>query len=97
MTEPLQLVFLPAARADLERVYNFLAPVNLRAAKQVLQSIRRDSELLRRHPDIGRPVEGRERYREWIVRLGAGGYVMRYRVENDTLFITRLWHSREDR
>lgn len=97
MTDPLQLVFLPAARADLERVYNFLAVVNLRAAKQVLQSIRRDAELLRRHPDIGRPVEGREHYREWIVRLGTGGYAMRYRVENDTLFIMRLWHSREDR
>lgn len=97
MSDPLKRVILPAAREDFDRVYKFLAAVNVRAVKGAMVSIRRDAEMLRRNPDIGCPVEDRVRYREWVVRLGAGGYVMRYRIDNERLVIVRIWHSREER
>lgn len=43
----------------------------------------------------GRP--GPERFRELPVSFGRHGYVIRYWVEDDVVFVTRSFHSREAR
>jgi plasmid stabilization system protein ParE len=34
--------------------------------------------------------------REMIVPFGGSNYVIRYEVEEDSLFIARIWHGLED-
>lgn len=97
MSDPLELVFLLSAHQDLRRVYQFLAGPNLKPAKRAINAIRRDAELIASNPDLGRPVQDRALYREWIVRFGSAGYVMRYRVDGTSVLIARIWHSREKR
>ena len=36
-------------------------------------------------------------FRKWVVSFGKNGYVIEYRRAGDMLFVTRVWHSREDR
>lgn len=35
--------------------------------------------------------------REIFLAFGAGAYVLRYRIDGDTVVIIRAWHSREKR
>jgi plasmid stabilization system protein ParE len=35
--------------------------------------------------------------REMIVPFGGSNYVIRYEVEEDSVFIARIWHGLEDR
>lgn len=35
--------------------------------------------------------------REIFLAFGAGAYVLRYRIDGDTVVILRTWHSREKR
>jgi plasmid stabilization system protein ParE len=48
-------------------------------------------------PLIGPPVAGQPGMRQLIVPFGRSAYVLRYRVEADTLVVVRVWHAREDR
>ncbi|MDO9474042.1 MAG: type II toxin-antitoxin system RelE/ParE family toxin [Caulobacter sp.] len=49
----------------------------------------------REMPHRGRPVAGD--VRELIIPFGAGGYIIRYRVRDQTVVIARIFHSLEDR
>jgi plasmid stabilization system protein ParE len=35
--------------------------------------------------------------RELFIPFGAGAYVLRYRIDRDTVIVIRVWHSREAR
>ncbi len=35
--------------------------------------------------------------RELFVPFGAGAYVLRYRIHDDTIVVILAWHSREER
>ncbi len=89
--------FLPEAFNDLERIYVFLAKVNKPAAKKALSAIYESVERLSEHPEIGRPLRGSAKFRQWVVKFGASGYVIRYRVTDTHIIIVRVWHGREDR
>jgi hypothetical protein len=45
--------------------------------------------------NVGRPVGDDTERRELVVPFGAGAYVLRYRIQDETVVITRVWHSRE--
>jgi len=36
-------------------------------------------------------------YHEYFIPFGKAAYVLQYRVENESLIIIRIWHSRENR
>ena len=93
----MKLRFLPDAFADIERLHAFLAPKNPRAANRVVDIIFAAAMSLRTAPRSGRPLD--HGFRELVARFGKGGYVLRYRVdeEKDALIIVRIWHSRERR
>lgn len=75
---------------------DFLRPKNPGAAKRAAESIRQGVQALGTHPRMGRLVEDLpEQYREWPIDFGDGGYVVRYRVEGDTITILAVRHQRE--
>lgn len=83
------------ALSDLVRLHDFLQPVNQRAAARVVQSLTKAPARLQKHPRIGEQLEEFEP-RE-VRRILVGRYEMRYEIRESTLYVLRLWHTREDR
>ena len=83
------------ALSDLARLRAFLALVNRSAAARVVQSLTIAAERLLSHPRIGAKLD------EFAPRpahhIFVGDYEMRYEIHESTLYILRLWHTREDR
>lgn len=81
--------------SDLARLYEFLAPVNKAAAARTVQSLTKAPTVLLANPRIGKRLfefDPRE-----VRRILVGGYEMRYEIEAETIYLLRLWHTREDR
>jgi plasmid stabilization system protein ParE len=93
-----QIVFLNRARADVDRLRNFLAPHGDSLSVRAVDTLFAAARSLADQPDRGRPA-ARVGYRELIVPFGRGAYVIRYRVDRrrNTVVIVRLWHGRERR
>lgn len=83
------------ASADLVRLHDFLEPIAPEAAARVVQQLARAPNRLLDYPRIGEKLEAYEP-RE-VRRIIVGNYEMRYEIASGTIFILRLWHSREDR
>ncbi len=91
-----RLIWSPAALADVQRLYRFLAQNNTDAARRAVKSIREGVKILALRPGIGRPAEDMEpEYREWIIDFGGSGYVALYRYEADAAAILAVRHQRE--
>jgi plasmid stabilization system protein ParE len=81
--------------ADLTRLYQFLAPVNKSAAARVVQSLAKAPAILPANPRIGEQLfqfEPRQ-----VRRILAGQYEIRYEIQDETIYVLRLWHTKEDR
>lgn len=91
----MELKWTRKALSDLARLYEFLAPVNKRAAADTVQSLAAAPTRILKHPRIGERLEEFEP-RE-VRRLLVGRYEMRYEIQESTLYVLRLWHTREDR
>jgi len=83
------------ALSDLVRLYEFLASVNPGAAVRIVQILSAAPLKLAVHPRLGEKLEEFEP-RE-VRRILVGNYEMRYELREDTIFIVRLWHAREQR
>lgn len=91
-----RLVWSDEAVHDLDRVYAFLAKKSIDAAVAAIKVIRKKSSLLEKFPNAGRPAADLEpEHRELIIPFGAAGYILLYRVEEDTVYILGLMHQRE--
>ena len=91
----MQLKWTSKALSDLARLYEFLALVNPEAATQVVQTLAAAPTSLLKHPRTGEQLyefEPRE-----VRRLFVGNYEMRYEIQSSTIYLLRLWHSRESR
>lgn len=91
----IELKWTDKALADLSRLYEFLAAVNTQAAARTVQSLTRAPARLNEHPRLGEKLPAFEP-RE-VRRLRVGRSEMRYEIQGSTVFILRLWHTREDR
>src|SRR5574338_575981 len=83
------------ALSDLARLFEFLAPVNKPAAARAVQALTKAPTILLTNPRIGEQLfefEPRE-----VRRLLVGHYEMRYEIQESTIYMLRLWHTREDR
>ncbi|HKS60931.1 MAG TPA: type II toxin-antitoxin system RelE/ParE family toxin [Xanthobacteraceae bacterium] len=94
----MQVVFLTRARADLDRLRQFLAPHGEQLSQRAVDTLFAAARSLRDLPERGRPA-AKPGYRELVVPFGRGAYVIRYRIDQqrDTVVIVRLWHGRENR
>jgi toxin ParE1/3/4 len=87
--------WLPEAIADVDRLYNFLKALDVRAANRALDCIQEAALRLQEHPELGRPMRDDRERREWVAPFGAGAYILRYRLARNTVIVLRVWHSRE--
>ena len=91
----MELKWTHKALSDLARLYDFLAPVNRTAAARTIQSLTAAPASLVANPRIGERLDEFEP-RE-VRRILVGHYEMRYEIREATLYVLRLWHTREDR
>jgi plasmid stabilization system protein ParE len=91
-----RLIWSPSALLDVQRLYRFLAPKNLDAAKRAVAAIRQGVKVLEKQPGVGRPVDDMDdEFREWIIDFGDSGYVARYRVDPQSVTILAICHQNE--
>ena len=50
---------------------------------------------LESNPHIGKPVEDMPDYRDLVIPFGSAGYLLRYRIQADVLYIIALRHCKE--
>ena len=91
----MRLVWTDSALSDLVRLHAFLAAANLAAASRVVRNLQTAAQHLPQHPSIGTQLS---RYLPRDVRrVIVGPYEMRYEISDNTLYLLRLWHTRERR
>jgi plasmid stabilization system protein ParE len=90
-----RVVFTERARADLDRLHAFLDAKSRRSPKRAVQRIIEGIDLLTLFPRSGVIVKGD--IRNAFIRFGRSRYVVRYKIDADTVLITRIWHGKESR
>jgi plasmid stabilization system protein ParE len=81
---------------DVARLHRFLAPNNPDAARRASRAIRQGVQVLRRYPEIGRPVEEMPAgFREWFIPFGNSSYTVLYRRDGEAVVLLAIRHSRE--
>ena len=91
----MELKWTSKALSDLARLYEFLAPANQSAAARAVQTLTKTPTILLTNPRIGEQLfefQPRE-----VRRLLVGHYEMRYEIDGSTIYLLRLWHTREAR
>jgi len=92
----MKLKWTSKALSDLARLYEFLAQVNQQAAAHVVQTLTTaPATTLLNNPRIGEQLfefEPRE-----VRRIIISQYEIRYEIQESTIYVLRLWHTREER
>jgi len=91
----MELKWTSKALSDLARLHEFLASVNKEAAARTVQSLTAAPASLLANPRIGEILE--EFAPRKVRRILVGQYEMRYEIQESTIYLLRLWHTREDR
>ena len=91
----MKIEWLPGAISDLERLREFIFPRNKEAANRAVTVIKNSIKTLSRYEYVGKPAEDVQGYYDMVIPFGASGYVLRYRVEADTVFIVAIKHGKE--
>jgi plasmid stabilization system protein ParE len=82
---------------DIDRLRAFLYPKDPHAAQQAAYVIFNGAKHLESSPEMGRPLPDNTKRRELVIPFGASAYILRYIFDNGTVFVLRVWHSRENR
>jgi len=85
------------ALADLDRFVEFLNRERPSLAAMVANEIIDKAQLLSAHPQLGRPIAGREEYRQLVLQVLGAAYVFQYRFDGKRLLMLRVFHARESR
>ncbi len=89
--------WLEEASQDVFRHYEFLSAKNQQAALRAVQAILKAGDSLQVSPYRGTALQSRPDIR-WIrVFFGKYGYILHYRVEEETVLILEVHDGREDR
>lgn len=91
----MQIKWLAPAILDLQRLRDFILPHNRDAAQRAVKIIRAAVAALAANPHIGKPVEDMPDYRDLVIPFGSAGYLLRYRIQGDVLYIIALRHCKE--
>lgn len=91
----MRVLWASKASSDVVRLHQFLASVNGPAAVRIVKSLVTAATGLAANPRLG------ERLEEFapleVRRLLVGKYEMRYEIVESTIYILRIWHTREER
>ncbi|EJU5898027.1 type II toxin-antitoxin system RelE/ParE family toxin [Salmonella enterica] len=91
----MELKWTSKALSDLARLYDFLVLASKPAAARTVQFLTQAPVILLTHPHMGEQLfqfEPRE-----VRRIFAGEYEIRYELNGRTIYVLRLWHTRENR
>lgn len=91
----MQVKWTSKALSDLARLYEFLVPANKPAAARIVQSLTAAPASLLQNPRVGEKLD--EFDPREVRRILIGHYEIRYERKSSTIYMLRLWHTREDR
>jgi len=93
-----QINWLPGAIGDKARLRQFLKRKNPLAAKKAGERILSAINILKAKTEVGvpSPDEGCDAFRDLYIPFGRGGYIIRCRIKQQSIFVVRVWHSREE-
>lgn len=91
----MKIEWLPGAIFDLQRLREFIFPHNRIAANRAVTVIKSSIKMLSRYKYVGKPAEDVPGYYDVVIPFGVSGYVLRYRIEGDTVFIVTIKHGKE--
>lgn len=93
----MKVVLAPVAERDIERLMDFLDVKSARAAAKLGVAFERTFQMMSDHPRIGRAtLDGSARL--LVTRYSRkSSYIVRYRVLDAYILVTRIWHSKEGR
>ena len=83
------------ALADLDRFAAFLQHRHPALSSIVAREIIARAQILSEHPKLGRPIAGREEYRQLVLEVLNAHYVFQYRLDGQRLVMLRVFHGRE--
>lgn len=90
-----EIIYSRHADADLERLEAFIAADSKRQAARAIARIISGLQNLQDFPELGKEIG--DGFRQIVLRHGKRGYVIRYRVFDTIIVVTRIWHGLEDR
>lgn len=91
----MKLRWTSRALSDLVRLHEFLASVNPEASAKVVQALTGGAGRLVERPRIGErldPYLPRD-----VRRLLIARYELRYELQEQEIYVLRIWHTRENR
>ena len=91
-----KIIWLPEAVDDLERLREFIGDKNREAANRAAATIKNIVKILEDYPDIIHPLEELPDFHDLVVPFGSGGYIVRYRIEENIVYIVGIRHSKEE-
>ncbi len=94
---PIEPEWSEDALADLNRFEAFLEKHHPELSAVIADAIIAQAQLLAHHPKLGRPIAGRDEYRQLVLRVMRGAYVFQYRYDRSRLVILRVFHAHEER
>jgi plasmid stabilization system protein ParE len=91
----MELKWTSKALTDLSRLHEFLAPVSKQAAARIVQALVDAPARLKEHPRIGEKLD--EFGPRKVRRILVNHYEIRYEIQESTIYVLRIWHTKEDR
>ncbi|WP_102795146.1 type II toxin-antitoxin system RelE/ParE family toxin [Bowmanella denitrificans] len=91
----MKVKYSPESMDDLQRVVEFIESKNPYAARRMAIDLQEAVDRLKKFPEIGLPVlkaSDPEKIRDLYVKA----YTLRYFIQNDHIYILRVWHNREN-
>jgi toxin ParE1/3/4 len=93
----MRLEWSDEALADLDRFVEYLDRQHPSLAATVAREIISKVQVLTSHPRLGRPIAGREEYRQIVLQVLRAAYVFQYRLDGERIVMLRVFHAREAR
>ena len=93
----MKLKWSAAALADLGRFASFLQDRHPQLSRIVAAEILVKTKIISEHPQLGRPIEGRQDHREILLQVLNATYAFRYGYDGERLVMLRVFHGREER
>jgi plasmid stabilization system protein ParE len=92
-----RLEWSAGALADLDRCATFLQAERPFLSSIVARAIIEKVQALSQYPELGRPIEGNDQYRQVVLEVLKAKYVFQYRWDGERLVVLRVFHGRERR
>jgi plasmid stabilization system protein ParE len=91
----IEVKYSPESLADLQRVVEFVEVKNLYTARRIAIDLQEGVFKLKQFPQIGLPVI-KAPDSEKIRDLYVSDYTVRYLITDETIYILRVWHNKEN-